>query len=1289
MKRFLFILFCFGISLWADAQDEIWIHPNRGQWHQNISYKINIPSGQLYLEKNGFTYDLNNQSVHYDHAHEGEEHEHHEFGGHVVKTNFLGANPQPIFQELDPSPFYENYFLGNDSSQWKSGIHAIHEVDYLSLYPGIDLNLYESNSTLKYDIEVAAHADPDQFKVKYDGQDKLYINENGELVIVTSMGNIIESKPIAFQSINGVKTKVACDYALNGNIMHFVFPEGYDENYPLTIDPELAFSTFTGATSDNWGMTACPDINKNLIAGGIVFGTNYPTNSGAYDSDFNGGQVDIGITKYNATGSNIVFSTFLGGDASETPHSLIVNDNNELFVMGATSSQNYPTTAGAFQTTHQGGTPIVVDGISFVNGSDIIVTRFNAAGSALLGSTYYGGSGTDGMSTAGADIAFNYGDQLRGEVMVDAASNVYISSTTQSSNIQINGGTQTALSGTQDAIVAKFNPNLTTLTWSTYLGGSGLESGNSVQLASNGDVFVAGGTTSSNFPNTSGQVNPTFKGGTTDGYVTKFPAPSYNNPIATYVGTGDYDQAYFVQLDIDDYVYLYGQTKGNYPVTTGVYSNANSGQFIHKLSNDLSTTEWSSTFGAGSGEEELSPTAFLVSDCYEIYIAGWGGTTNSSNSAAVNSSSNGMPITSDAYQPTTSGSNFYLALFTQDMDDLKYSTYMGSLNGSNDHVDGGTSRFDKQGGVYHAVCAACGGNDNGFPTTPGVFSETNQSSNCNMAAFLFELSKIEATLSTGTPVVCIPDPVIFQNDSENGNVYEWHFGDNSPPSFDFEPTHFYQDPGTYEVMLIVSDASGCYSPDTAYLEVEIQLLEAQAGALSDTICPGESVELYAIGGDSYSWGPPDVLNDPYNSNPIATIWEATTFTVDVTSVCGSSQIEVTVEVYGADAESGLDTAICVGESAQLMASGGESYNWAPGSSLDDPISASPIATPTITTNYIVTIITPEGCEIRDTTQVWVDQDLPFPILPDEVNICQGETTQIIAAGATSYLWSPDYNISATNVYNPFVNPEVDTTYHVDFTNACGTTYDSVRVNVIIVDGTISPDTTICPEGSAVLSASGGVSYVWSPVYHLSDPYEAVTEASPNQDTQYSVLITDEFGCTQTLSTNVFLFDSPAITVSPAVYAVQGDTIQLWADGEGVITWGPFYNISCAHCTDPYVWPEVEFIYTATITDYNGCQSSANVPIFFDPLIYIPNAFTPNGDGFNNVFKAEALNIQEFEMLIFNRWGELIKTLHHQDESWDGSYNGVQVLDDVYVWQVRYVDLKNIAHTLRGHVTVLK
>ena len=1294
MKNLLAFCFLFVLTV-SFSQSEIWMRPNKGQWHDNVEFKINIPGGHLYLEKTGFTYDFTNFGE--DHHHNHEAHSglnvDDDLINHSIRTTFIGANPNPVFEQNKPSDFYENYFLGNDSTKWVSNSLAYNEVRYLSLYSNIDLNLYEENATLKYDVVVHPGGNPANFIVQYDGQNKISIVE-GTLIIETTLGNIVEGKPKAYQIINGITKEVNCFYSLVGNKMTFILPDGYDASTDLIIDPSLTFSTFTGASSDNWGMTACPDINKNLIAAGIVFAGGYPLSTGPYDNSFNGGLVDVAITKFNASGSGIVFSTFLGGNESETPHSIIVNALNELYIFGATASTNFPVFGGAYQASKNGGSTITIDGINFVGGTDIYITKLSAGGNALLGGTYIGGGGNDGIST-GSTIAFNYGDQLRGEVMVDDNNFVYITSTTESADFPVVGGFDNSLGGTQDAVVAKFNSNLTVLLWSTYIGGTGLESGNSVQISSVGDIFVAGGTTSTfNFPATTGQLNPTFKGGTTDGYIIKFSAPTYALPKSTYLGTNDYDQAYFVQLDIDDFVYVYGQTKGPYTITAGHYVNPNSGQFIHKLSNDLTTSQWSSVFGAGSGNEEISPTAFLVSDCYEIYIAGWGGETNQGSTFnpgnAVNSSTFGLPVTPDAYMPTTTGSNFYLALFTKDMVNLKYATFMGAsvLGPSGDHVDGGTSRFDKQGGVYHAVCAACGGNVNGFPTTAGVFSPTNNSSNCNMAAFLFELAKIDAVLGTGSPIICIPDPVIFDNNSQNGNAYYWEFGDGGT-STDYEPTHFYTTPGIYTAMLIVSDTSGCYTPDTAYVDVEIQLLVAEAGTLSDTICPGESVQLFAIGGDSYSWGPANLLDNPNSANPIATIWEATTFTVTVESACGSSTIDVIVYVFGADANSSPDTAICVGESAHLFAGGGDSYLWSPPGSLDDPTSANPIATPLITTFYIVEIVTPEGCLIKDTTNVIVDQDLPYPNLIDAISICLGQGVQIAAGGATSYLWSPNYTITNTTIYNPVVSPAVDTSYAVAFTNACGTTHDTVDVFVIVVEGNISPDTTICPEGEATLWASGGVDYQWSPSGTLSDPHEAVTQASPNSSTMYTVVITDIYGCSTTLTTTVDVFDSPYLIVSPAVYAIVGDTIPISAEGDGTIVWSPPIYMYCVECSDNFVYPPNEMEYTATLTDANGCTAQAIVPIHYDPLIYVPNCFTPNGDAFNNYFQAITHNILTFQMLIFNRWGEVVFSTTSIDHTWDGTYNGVKVVDDVYVWQIVYTDLNENETELRGHVTVLK
>ena len=1272
---------CLGVN--SFAQDEIWIKPNQGQWHDNVTYRIDIPGGKMYLEDQGFTYALTNNYTHYHEGH-GDDHEHTSEdlpSMHAVKTTFLGSNPNPTYTNLDPSPFYENYFLGNDPSKWVTHSKAYEKIIYHQVYDGIDLQVYKGQSTLKYDIIVDPGTDPSLFRVAYEGQDKLHIVD-GALVIETELGIIREEQPVAFQETGMGKMKIACEYILEGNEMYFYFPDGYDTTKTLIIDPDLNFSTFTGATSDNWGMTACPDINGMAIGGGIVFGTGYPTSAGAFDTDFNGADVDVGITKFNADGSGILFSTFLGGNGSETPHSIIVNNANELYVMGATSSDNFPVGPMAYQNSHNGGdTPFFgINGIDFSGGTDIFITKLSPGGDALLGGTYLGGDENDGISADG-DVAYNYGDELRGEIYVDDASNVYVASTSESSDFPIVGGFDGTLSGGKDAVVAKLNSNLTSLLWSTYLGGSGDESGNSIKVSPSGDLFVAGGTTSNDFPNTGSGVHPSYGGGSVDGYVMRFPGPTYAAPNGTYLGTSDYDQAYFVDLDIDEFVYVYGQSAGSYDTDGPNYINANSGQFIHKLTNDLGTTEWASVFGASTGNTEISPTAFLVSDCYEIYIAGWGGNTNT-----VPSTTDGFPTTGDAYQSVTSGSNFYLAVFDENMQNLKYGTFMGDPSSGGDHVDGGTSRFDKSGTIYHSVCAACSSND--WPTTPGVFSEDNGSGNCNMAVFQFELGQIDATLSTGVPVVCIPDPVIFENSSTNGDTYFWDFGDGTT-STEFEPTHFYTEPGIYEVMLVVSDAAGCYTPDTAYLEVEIQLFEGEAGALSDTICPGTSVELYATGGDSYSWGPAEDLDNPSTSNPIATIDEETTFTVLIESVCGETELEVTVYVFDVSGSAWGDTAICVGEEATLHASGGDTYEWEPPETLDDPTSSDPVASPPFTTYYEVTITTEEGCLIEDTVKVRVDHDLPFPSLIDTARLCYGDSVRITAGGAFDYLWTPDYMISDPTLYNPYISTDVDTTYVVAFSNACGTTYDSVFVDVIVLNGIVSKDTTICPGGTAALWASGGMFYDWSPSAYLSNPDAASTTSTPPHEMTYTVFITDEFGCMDSGDVNVYLYEPPFIEVSAGAFPVVGDTVNIWANSEGTIAWTPPYNIACTTCFETFVWPESNTSYTATVTDENGCTNSATVPITFEPLIYVPNAFTPDGDSFNNEFKAIAHNIKDFKMYIFNRWGELIYVMDDLQDAWDGSYKGSLVLDDVYVWQIVYKDLEDIQHELRGHVTLLK
>ena len=242
--------------------------------------------------------------------------------------------------------------------------------------------------------------------MEYEGADRLFL-KNGNLHIQTSVNEIIEQKPFAYQVIAGKTVEVPCIFSLNKNILTFEFPNGFDNTIPLVIDPVLTFSTYTGSIADNWGYTSTYDANGNLYAGGIVFGLGYPFTTGAYQTA-SGGGIDIGISKFNSNGTGLIYSTYLGGTSSEIPHSLIVNNNNELLVYGTTGSLNFPITAGAYDVSFNGGTAVTVTGaVPFPNGSDIFISKFNAAGSALSGSTFIGGSGNDGLNVA-ATLHYNY-----------------------------------------------------------------------------------------------------------------------------------------------------------------------------------------------------------------------------------------------------------------------------------------------------------------------------------------------------------------------------------------------------------------------------------------------------------------------------------------------------------------------------------------------------------------------------------------------------------------------------------------------------------------------------------------------------------------------------------------------------------------------------------------------------------------------------------------------------------------------------------------------------------------
>ena len=1266
----------------------VWMHPNRGQWDDRIEYKVDLNMGEMLVEQDGFTYFFSDGKQRHNHEHHGPAVAHDDdlIKSHVIKSKFTGSSWNGGTVIIDSSSFYRNYLQGSDRTKWRSNVHSYSFLHYPNYYQGIDLIMDGREESLKYSFLVHPNVDADQIKMTYSGHDSLFIDEIGNLHIRHRFGEIIEEAPTAWLEEN--HRKIQINFKLEGNNVRFDFPDGYDVSKTLIIDPTLTFSSYTGATADNWGMTATPDENGNLIAGGVIFGLGYPITLGAFDSTFNAGNIDAVVTKFNANGTALLFSTYLGGSGEETTNSLVCNTNNEVFIFGLTSSANFPMAGASFDVTFEGGPNVsfASNGLGFNAGTDLFIARLSSDGTTLIASTYVGGSGTDGLNDSG--LNYNYGDQFRGEIIVDDNGFVYVSSTTQSADFPTLQGTQGALSGTQDAVLFKMPESLNSMVWSTFFGGTGIETGNSVQLASNGEVFIAGGTTSSSLPFVIG--NDLNYGGNKDGYLARFNGNNGSILSGTYIGLGEYDQSYFVQLDIDDNVYVFGQTESDLGITPGHYGTSNSGQFIRKYDQNLNTLLWKTMIGAGSGHVEISPTAFLVSDCYDIYFSGWGGSLNQ-NSLATFSTTNGFDTTLGAWQTTTNGENFYIATLDQNAFNLKYGTFFGGTSATSpQHVDGGTSRFDKSGTIYHAVCAGCQGNSAGFTTTPGAWSQVNGSQNCNLGVFKFELNTISAVASAPQPVICLPDSVFFTNNSQNGNTFLWDFGDNTT-STDFNPIHVYPGPGNYIVSLVVSDSNNCYTPDSTQLDIVIGDLSGGIVPPSGPICPGETLQLEAYGGAFYAWSPAQFLDDSTIFNPTATLSQTTTFTVIISDTCGVDTVSVTVFVLSDIATISNDTTICIGSDVQLFATGGVNYEWTPPTFLNDPFSSTPISSPTNTTLYTVEITTTDGCVLTDSVNVEVLTSVPLPVMPDTLQLCSGESIEIIVSGGESYLWYPDLSISATDTNLVTVSPANSTTYYCDFTNLCGTATDSVFIEVVSVDVVAGNDTIICPGETATLWAQGGVSYVWSPSASLNNSTSPQVYATPISPTLYYVIGTDANGCTDADSVYVDVYPQPFIQTVPDAYAFEGDEVQLSATSAtpGPFVWSPASYLTCTNCTSPIANPDQNFTYIVSYTDNNGCTASDSVTIFYDPVIWIPNTFTPDSDDFNNFFNAIGANIRSFEMLIFDRWGELICTLNDINESWDGTFKGKPCQDGTYIWKLKYVDLNNDEKIMTGHINLLR
>jgi gliding motility-associated-like protein len=843
LKHTYTFIICLLLSVVTMAQANIEFVENNGQWDKQVLFRGKVDDGDIFIRNSGITvvkYNAADLAKVKQLMHDGRfdlPADQFIVRGHAFNVDFLGASVKANVLAEKPLNTETNYFYGNDPSKWGRSCRNFQAVTLQEVYPGVDVRYYTDRGFLKYDIIAKPGADISKIALRYNGIDNL-MTKNRELVIGTSLGELKESSPYTYQAGATDRKEINCKYVVKDNIVRFEV-KNYNPAATLVIDPQVVFCSFSGSRGDNWGFTATYGPDGSMYGGGYNLESGFPVSTGAFQTNFQG-ETDISLIRLTPDGSNRIFATYMGGSGHEQVHSLVVDNQGNLVLAGRTQSPQ--TGNGSFPLRNP-----ATDIVGPCGQWDVILMKLSADGRTLIGSKRMGGTGNDGVNindtrNGTSSLQRNYGDDGRSEVILDAAQNIYLVSCTQSNNFPVTAGAfQTTFRGAQDGLVIKYSPDLSTRLFSSYLGGTLNDAAYVLSLAPNGDIYVAGGTESDNFPgNKAGTlgpaINPNSSGGNPiDGFVAQIANNGSSIIRSTYIGTDRVDQVFGIQFDLNGFPYIMGQTTGNWPIQNAAFSNPGGKQFIAKLQPDLSAYVYSTCFGKGAATPDISPVAFLVDKCENVYISGWGGHYDNRNPYS-SASTTGLPVTSDAIKSITDGKDFYFFVLKKDAASQLFGSFFGENNSAlagGDHVDGGTSRFDRNGVIYQAICGNCNltpPNRPVFPTTPGAWATVNNatSAGCNltMLKIAMNLAGVQAGLKSvinGVPRTygCIPLTVDFSDTVANAVSYEWDFGDGSPVVTTTGPTvsHTYNAVGTYTVRLIAIDPNTCNIRDTAFTSI--------------------------------------------------------------------------------------------------------------------------------------------------------------------------------------------------------------------------------------------------------------------------------------------------------------------------------------------------------------------------------------------------------------------------------------------------------------------------------------
>ena len=597
----------------------------------------------------------------------------------VLRLKLLGANAHPALSGEDRQVTVSNYFIGRDPARWRAGVPNFKRVRYASVYPGIDLVLYGgSRRTLEYDLIVKPTAKSEAIEMQFPGARKISVDHGGNLIIGLDGGEIVQPRPEVYQVLGDHRHAIGGNYVLHGDRVGFRV-NNYDRNQPLVIDPQLEFLTYLGGSGIDHLNAIALDGDNNIYVTGQTSSTDFPVTAGVFQPSINSTHANAFVAKMNSNATTLVYSTYLGGSSSDSGHAIAVDSNKNAYVGGQTSSQNFPVTEGAFQTT---------SGSTNFNG---FVTKIDPTGAALVYSTYLGGAGDD---------------RILG-IALDNSNNAYLVGAASSSNFPTTPGAfQTTQGGSGGGFITELNSSGSALVYSTLLEGSNGASLQAIALDTSNNAYLVGQTTSTDFPVTAGVLQNKLKSSIgSNVFVTKLNSNGTGLIYSTYLGGSGLDIGNALSFDqASQDLYVTGNTSStDFPTTAGAFQttiqggpNKTSG-FIAKINSDATSLIYSTILGGSEATDQANAIAHDSSGI--AYVAG--------SAASLD-----FPVTPDAFQKTENTTGMFFTELNSTGTGLAYSTFL-----SGNAADGATGIV-----LDSAKNAYIGGttSSHDLPTTPGV-----------------------------------------------------------------------------------------------------------------------------------------------------------------------------------------------------------------------------------------------------------------------------------------------------------------------------------------------------------------------------------------------------------------------------------------------------------------------------------------------------------------------------------------------------------------------------------------